>query len=214
VLPSSPVSWADTALFQGHHYSPFGPFPAILSMPLIWAGYFHQGTLSFVASLAVFYLSFRLASNFNYSRNKAGCFGLAFCFATSFIGVAALACSAFFAHVTAVMLLFLAINEYEGRRRLADRQFYRACNGDPNADRVKHLVLYGRLIRRSGDDSTKSSRPCEITAPVCGLCRTIGSLQFRALRNSSGIGLHLSAEWFRYAIWVMECSRKHGGTGA
>jgi hypothetical protein len=51
-------------------------------------------------------------------RNEAGWFALAFCFATSFIGVAALACSAFFAHVIAVMLLFLAINEYEGRKRL------------------------------------------------------------------------------------------------
>jgi hypothetical protein len=118
LLPRSPVSWADTALFDGHHYSPFGPFPAILSMPLIWAGYFHQGTLSFVASLTVFYLCFRLASNFNYSRNQAAWFALAFCFATSFIGVAALAGSAFLAHVIAVMLLFLAINEYEGRRRL------------------------------------------------------------------------------------------------
>jgi hypothetical protein len=118
LLPSSPVSWADTALFEGHHYSPFGPFPAILSMPLIWAGYFHQGTLSFVASLAVFYLCFRLAGNFNYSRNEACWFALAFCFATSFIGVAALACSAFFAHVIAVMLLFSAINEYEERKRL------------------------------------------------------------------------------------------------
>jgi len=118
LLPSSPVSWADTALFEGHHYSPFGPFPAILIMPLIWAGYFHQGALSFVASLAVFYLCFRLAGSFNYSRNEACWFALAFCFATSFIGVAALACSAFFAHVIAVMLLFLAINEYEGRKRL------------------------------------------------------------------------------------------------
>jgi succinate-acetate transporter protein len=32
--------------------------------------------------------------------------------------VAALAGSAFFAHVIAVMLLLLTINEYEGRRRL------------------------------------------------------------------------------------------------
>lgn len=118
LLPSSPINWADTALFEGHHYSPFGPFPAILSMPLVWAGYFHQGALSFVASLAVFYLCFRLAINCNYSRNEACWFALAFCFATSFIGVAALACSAFFAHVIAVMLLFLAINEYEGRKRL------------------------------------------------------------------------------------------------
>ena len=118
LLPSSPVSWADTALFEGHYYSPFGPFPAILSMPLVWAGYFHQGTLSFVASLAVFYLCFRLASHLKHSRNEAGWFAVAFCFATSFIGVAALACSAFFAHVIAVMLLFLAINEYEGKKRL------------------------------------------------------------------------------------------------
>ena len=118
LLPSSPISWADTALFQGHHYSPFGPFPAIFSMPLTWAGYFHQGALSFLASLTVFYLCFRLAGNFNYLRNEAGWFALAFCFATSFIGVAALACSAYFAHVIAVMLLFLAINEFEGKKRL------------------------------------------------------------------------------------------------
>ena len=118
LLPSSPINWADTALFEGHHYSPFGPFPAIFSMPLVWTGYFHQGALSFVASLTVFYLCFRLAINCNYPRNEACWFALAFCFATSFIGVAALACSAFFAHVIAVMLLFLAINEYKGRKRL------------------------------------------------------------------------------------------------
>jgi hypothetical protein len=118
LLPNSPISWADTALFQGHHYSPFGPLPAIFSMPLVWAGYFHQGALSLVASLAVFYLCFRLAGNFNYSRNEAAWFALAFCFATSFIGVAALPGSAFFAHVIAVMLLFLAINEYQGKKRL------------------------------------------------------------------------------------------------
>jgi hypothetical protein len=118
LLPSSVMSWGDTALFEGHHYSTFGPFPAIFSMPLVWAGYFHQGALSFVASLAVFYLCFRIAGNFNYSRNEACWFALAFCFATSFIGVAALACSSYFAHVIAVMLLFLAINEYEGKKRL------------------------------------------------------------------------------------------------
>jgi hypothetical protein len=110
-------------------------------MPLVLGGYFHQGTVSFLASVAVFYLCFRLAGNFNYSHNEAGWFALAFCFATSFIGVAALACSAFFAHVTAVMLLFLAINEYEGRRRLWLIGAYWACNRDPNADWIKHLVL-------------------------------------------------------------------------
>ena len=106
LVPTTPESWRDTALFEGHHYSVFGPLPAILSMPLVWTGYFHQGILSFLVSLAVFYLCFRLARRFNYSRNESGWFALAFCFATSFVGVAALACSTFFAHVLAVMFLF------------------------------------------------------------------------------------------------------------
>ena len=118
LLPTALNSWADTAPFQGHHYSPFGPLPAVLIMPLVWLGYYHQGLLSFVVSLAVFYLCFRLARTVKYSANEALWFALAFCFATSFIGVAALACSTFFAHVLAVMFLFWAIHEYEGSRRL------------------------------------------------------------------------------------------------
>ena len=118
LFPSSLETWADTALFDGYHYSPFGPLPAVLIMPLVWSGYFHQGQLSFLVTLSVFYLCFRLARRFMYSCDESCWFALAFCFATSFIGVAALACSTFFAHVLAVMFLFLAINEYNGKCRL------------------------------------------------------------------------------------------------
>jgi hypothetical protein len=118
LLPGPITNWADTASFEGHHYSAFGPFPAVLIMPLVWTGYFHQGQLSFVVSLVVFCLCFRLAKRFDHSHNESCWFALAFCFATSFVGVAALACSTFFAHVLAVMFLFLAINEYEGSRKL------------------------------------------------------------------------------------------------
>jgi len=61
LLPTSLNSWADTALFNGYHYSPFGPLPAVLIIPLVWSGYFHQGQLSFLVTLCVFYLCFRLA---------------------------------------------------------------------------------------------------------------------------------------------------------
>ena len=118
LLPGPLTNWADTAPFEGHHFSVFGPLPAVLIMPLVWTGYFHQGQLSFVVSLLVFYLCFQLARRFDYSHNESCWFALAFCFATSFVGVAALPGSTFFAHVLAVMFLFLAINEYEGRGRL------------------------------------------------------------------------------------------------
>jgi len=116
-LLSTPENGADTAVFGGHYYSALGPFPAVLIMPLVWTGYYHQGQLSFIVSLAVFYLCFRLARRLNYSGDEACWLALAFCFGTSFIGVSALAGSNFFAHILSVMVLFLAINEYEGETR-------------------------------------------------------------------------------------------------
>lgn len=117
LLPTSPNSWADTAPFEERHYSALGPFPAVLIMPLLLTGYFHLGLLSFVMTLGVFYLCFRLARKASYSRNESCWLALAFCFGTSFIGVAALASSNFFAHILAVLLLFLTIDEYVGKSR-------------------------------------------------------------------------------------------------
>jgi hypothetical protein len=116
-LLSIPPAGADTAPFEGRYYSALGPFPALLIMPLVRAGIYHQGLLSFAASLAVFYLCFRLARKFEYSPAEAGWFALAFCFGTSFVGVSALAGSNFFAHVLCVALLFFAINEYQEQSR-------------------------------------------------------------------------------------------------
>lgn len=110
--------WGDTALFAGYYYWPGGPLPAVLSMPLVWSGYYHLGGFSFAFSLLVFFLCYRLATIRNYRPDEGCWFALAFCFASSFIGVAALAVSSSFAHLVACTLLFLAINEYQGRSRL------------------------------------------------------------------------------------------------
>ena len=118
LLPRPLNNWADTAPFGGYLYSALGPLPALLMLPLAWMGNVHPGQLSLVVTLAVFYLCFRLAGKFNYSYNDASWLALAFCFGTSFVGAAALATSNHFAHVLAVMFLFAAINEYEGRCRL------------------------------------------------------------------------------------------------
>jgi hypothetical protein len=117
-LSQLPNGWGDTAPFAGYHYWPGGPLPAVLSMPLVWSGYYHLGVFSFVVSLLVFFLCYRLARKCDY-RSDEGCwFALAFCFASSYIGVSALAVSSSFAHLVAGTMLFLAINEYQGRSRL------------------------------------------------------------------------------------------------
>ena len=114
-LLSTPKAGADTAAFGGHYYSALGPFPALLIMPLVWTGYYQQGQLSFIASLAVFYLCLRLARRLDYSGDEPCWFALAFCFGTSFIGVSALAGSNFFAHVLSVMVSFWRSMNMKGK---------------------------------------------------------------------------------------------------
>ena len=84
-------NWADTAPFDGHHYSALGPFPAVILIPLVWTGFFHQGIISFFGSVLVFFQCFRLAKKHKYNAHESCWFALAFCFGTSFAGVAAIA---------------------------------------------------------------------------------------------------------------------------
>ena len=118
LLPRPGGNWADTAPFDGHYYSALSPLPAVIFIPLVWAGIFHQGIVTFFGSLAVFFQCFRLARIFHDSYDEGCWFALAFCFGTSFVGVAAIPTSNHLAHVLSVILLFLAINEYERKSRL------------------------------------------------------------------------------------------------
>ena len=91
LLPRPGNNWADTAPFDGHYYSALSPLPAVIFIPLVWAGIFHQGIVTFFGSLAVFFQCFRLARIFHYSYAEGCWFAIAFCFGTSFVGVAAIA---------------------------------------------------------------------------------------------------------------------------
>lgn len=116
--PNQHGTWSDTAPLNGNYYSPLGPFPAVMIMPFIWLEQFHQGAIAFCGTLLVYYLCHLLARRFEYSNTDSCWFALAFCFGTSYIGVAALASSNHLAHILSVALLFLAICEYEHTRRL------------------------------------------------------------------------------------------------
>lgn len=113
LLPNASNTWNDTAPFNGKYYSALGPFPAIMISPAVAAGLYHQGVLAFLGTVGVFYLCARLAMRLDYAANDAWWWALAFCFGTSFVGVAALATSNHLSHVVAVLLLFGAIYEYQ-----------------------------------------------------------------------------------------------------
>lgn len=108
---------SDLARFNGRFYHPDGPLPALLMTPFALLGVSaDQRILSLAANVAVFYLCFLLARRHEYSVSDACWLAIAFCFGTSFIAVALISWS--MAHGLVVVCLFLAIVEYEGKRRL------------------------------------------------------------------------------------------------
>lgn len=117
-----PGSWDDTVPFQGEHYWPLGPLPAVLLMPFVAAAgvlgtVFYQGDLQPFLVLGVVLLCFALARRLGYGRDDALVLALGFTFATAFLGVAMWPWSWYFSQVVAVLLLFAAILELAGRRR-------------------------------------------------------------------------------------------------
>lgn len=115
-------SWSNASPFGGHFYWPTGPLPALILMPLVAVSKamgisFRQGYLSLLLAITAFFLCFRLARKTGYSDSDSLWLSVAFCLATSFLGVAAIPWSWYLAHLVAVNLLFLSILEYLGERR-------------------------------------------------------------------------------------------------
>jgi len=203
-LLSIPQAGADTAPFEGLYYSALGPFPALLIIPLVQAGIYHQGLLSFATSLVVFYLCFRLARRFEYTLGEACWFALAFCFGTSFLGVSSLAGSNFLAHVLCVALLFWAINEYQGQSRWwligVLIGFAMATRGPAGLN-----ILFFVLVLLLSDSSMrpKALAWLKLLLPFAGVVVLLALYNFARFRNpfESGYGYQLNGYGAPYALW-------------
>lgn len=117
-----PGTWYDTVEFNGRHYWPLGPFPAVLLMPFVFVAglsghLFMQAYLHPVIVFAVFGLVYLLARHFHYSRYDAIFWGFAFTCATSFLGISLYSWSGYFAHAVTTMLILGALLEYVEKRR-------------------------------------------------------------------------------------------------
>jgi hypothetical protein len=117
-----PGSWADTVPFEGRHYWPLGPAPALLLVPFVWGadqlGFsFRQGHLQPLLVALALYLCFRIARQTAYSREDSICLALGFTYATAFLGVAMWPWGWYFSHVLTGVLVLATICEFTGRRR-------------------------------------------------------------------------------------------------
>ncbi len=204
LLPRPGGNWADTAPFDGHYYSALSPLPAVIFIPLVWAGIFHQGIVTFFGSLVVFFQCFRLARIFHYSYDEGCWFALAFCFGTSFVGVAALPTSNHLTHVLSAILLFLAINEYERKSRLL---LIGGLIGLAMATRVPtglNIIFFVLVICFGvGTFRKKVIRLVTLLLPFCAIAGVLAAYNFARFGNplESGYSFQVNGFGIPYSLW-------------
>ncbi len=112
-LPGSGV--LDMALFHGRYYSPFGVLPALIALPFVWLGGFHQGALNLLAVIAVYLLAFRIAQDAGYSSRDSLWLALALAAGSEFLEVTVI--NAHLPHTLGVLFILVAIWEFQDQRR-------------------------------------------------------------------------------------------------
>jgi hypothetical protein len=157
--------------YRGRDYLPLGPAPALLLVPgaalaRAFGASFLQGWLGFPLAVAVFLVAFALARRLGSTREDAFLLAFAFCFASPFVGVAALPISNYFAHVVVSLLLLLALHEFFGRRRFA---WIGACLGLALASRLSAglgvAFFLGAIALDAGPASRKARQALALLAP-------------------------------------------------
>lgn len=158
----------------------------------------------FLGTLAVFFLCFRLARRFHYAHDEACWFALAFCFGTSFIGVAALASSNHLAHIVSVLLLFLAIHEYEAKSRFIVIGSLIGLAMASRGPTGLNIVFFVLVICFAADTFRQSViRLTKLLLPFLIIAGTLAAYNFVRFRDffENGYGLQVNGFGLPYSMW-------------
>lgn len=117
-----PSHLGDTIFWQGHYFWPNPPLPVLLFVPFSLLSRliplpFIPGLVQVLCVMAVFASLYALSRRLHFSRIDSSYLAFAFCFATNFLGVAAIPWSWYFAHVLVVLFIILALLESLGKNR-------------------------------------------------------------------------------------------------
>lgn len=143
-----PNYWDDTSLYEGQHYWPLGPLPALLLLPLvaIFGTALQQGYLLFVINLTILYLLYRIASKLTENHTTAIWLGFGYLFSTCYLYIALRPWSWYFAQTVATLFLLLSLDEFFERRRCWLIGTYVALAVATRVNLVFSLIFFGGSV--------------------------------------------------------------------
>jgi hypothetical protein len=157
-LPAIPEGWRDTSYYLGHHYWAEGPLPAILLMPFValFGMAVRQGYLLLIFNILDLFLLYRIARRITQNHVSSLWLSIAYLFGTSYLFIALVPWSWFFAQAVATSFLLLGLHEYFYARRWGLIGLYTALCVATRIDIILAGVFFGFFIIRG--DEKKSQK--------------------------------------------------------
>jgi hypothetical protein len=114
-----PEGWGDTSYYNGHHYWPLGPLPAIILMPFVavFGMAVKQGYLLFVFNMLNLFLLYKIARKITQNHVSSLWLNIVYVFGTAYLAIALVPWSWFFAQAVASSFLLLALYEFYYEKR-------------------------------------------------------------------------------------------------
>ncbi len=202
--------YKDIAIYQGHYYSPFPPFPAALLVPFVLA--FGQGLRTMLLTPLLGALTgvilFRMLRALALGTGVSAWTTVAFLFGTVYWLMIREPLDTYFAHVVATGLVFLAIEAAATGRSGAVIGLYIGCAFLSRQLTVLSLPFVWALLldRRATEPPLRRLGPVMATVPGLALCLGL-YLFYNAIRFGDplncGYNFIVEPDWYgtRMARW-------------
>jgi len=206
-----PGGWGDTALFNGHHYWPLGPLPALLAIPfLVFYKNLQQHDLSILFNIVNIILLFRIAKKSTGKNTDSLWLTFAFVFATAYLYIAAKPWSWYFAQVVGVTFLLLAIQEFMDKKRYALIGLWIGFAIATRLNLVLATIFFVlQILFEKDNKSLKIKNFLALSLPIFVIALGLGFYNFARFGSFFELGYSYQllynepAENIKYGIWSL-----------
>jgi hypothetical protein len=155
---SFPGRWDDTSYYAGHYYWPEGPLPALILLPFVavFGSAVQQGYFLCAFNLLNLILLYGIALKITMNSGRSRWLSFAYIFGTSYLFIALIPWSWYFAQAVATSFILLALYEFFHERRWWLIGLYTALAIATRVDFVLAGVFFGLSI--GFEDEKKSQK--------------------------------------------------------
>ncbi len=147
-------TWVDSTPFNGFHYWPLGPFPAVLLTPIVAIFYNvnfpNQGLIAFFCNILNLLLLYKITKKITGDYKNSLWLAWGYIFSSAYLFIAMVPFSWYFAQVVGTTLILLSLYEYFFKKRFLLIGIYIGLAVVTRSNLVLVVIFYLISIYKSG----------------------------------------------------------------